>query len=278
MTLNKRHKQIDIKGLIPAAGEAKRISPLPFSKELYPLGFTNLEKNNTPLKPKVACHYLLEKMIFAGVTNIYFVLRNGKWDIPAYLTRIRNSNMHIAYVVVDQTEGVPYTLDSAYNFVRNSIVLFGFPDIIFSSRNAYKKLLSKQTEKSADIVLGLFPVDQPEKWDMVEFDQKEKINRILIKPLRSRLKYAWIIAVWTPVFTQFLHKYIDNIGKKSPATSNYRIERNKELFLGEAIFKAIKEKLRVEYIVFSNDTCLDIGTPSDLIKAMRTEDRTTEDY
>jgi glucose-1-phosphate thymidylyltransferase len=242
---------------------------------LNPVSFTTKKNHDSILKPKVVCQYLLEKMKCAGVTNVYFILRNGNWDIPSYLTRIRNSHMHIAYVVVDETSGVPYTLDSTYNFVRNSIVVYGFPDIIFSSRNANRKLLLKQVQTGADIVLGLYLVDRPEKWDMVGFDQEARINRILIKPLRSRLKYAWTIAVWTPVFTQFLHEYIENLDKNSRVKGNYKSERNTELFIGEVIFEAIKEKLRVDYIIFSNDICLDIGTPSGLVKATKLEARTT---
>ncbi len=32
-------KESDVIGLIPAGGQAKRLSPLPCSKELYPIGF-----------------------------------------------------------------------------------------------------------------------------------------------------------------------------------------------------------------------------------------------
>ncbi|MEO1372855.1 MAG: dTDP-glucose pyrophosphorylase, partial [Cyanobacteria bacterium J06635_10] len=70
-------------GLIPAGGKATRISPLPLSKELYPVGFRedgdnnnqinhqNNNKNN--LRPKVVSHYLLEKMQLAGIDKAYFI-------------------------------------------------------------------------------------------------------------------------------------------------------------------------------------------------------------
>jgi glucose-1-phosphate thymidylyltransferase len=49
-------------GLIPAGGQATRIAPLPCSKELFPLGFSSMNSGQG-MRPKVVCHYLLEKMI-----------------------------------------------------------------------------------------------------------------------------------------------------------------------------------------------------------------------
>ena len=76
--------QLEVIGLIPAGGQASRISPLPCSKELYPIGFRHVDGDHS-LRPKVTCHYLLERMRSAGITKAYIVLREGKWDIPAYL-------------------------------------------------------------------------------------------------------------------------------------------------------------------------------------------------
>ena len=51
----------DVVGLIPAGGAATRISPLPCSKELYPIGFRRIH-GTAEQQPKVVCHYLFEKM------------------------------------------------------------------------------------------------------------------------------------------------------------------------------------------------------------------------
>ena len=51
----------EVIGLVPAAGQGTRISPLPCSKELYPVGFRQVDEKGT-VQPKVVCHYLLEKM------------------------------------------------------------------------------------------------------------------------------------------------------------------------------------------------------------------------
>ncbi len=88
----KNHSEVI--GLLPAGGQAIRINPLPCSKELYPIGFRRRGKDDS-LSPKAVCLYLLERMRLAGITKIYIILRNGKWDIPAYLADGKISNMHL---------------------------------------------------------------------------------------------------------------------------------------------------------------------------------------
>ena len=74
-------KMIEAIGLIPAAGRAKRISPLPCSKELYPVGFCRYPDEKEG-RPKVVCHYLLEKMRAAGITKAYIVHKGRKVGYP----------------------------------------------------------------------------------------------------------------------------------------------------------------------------------------------------
>ena len=84
-------------GLVPAGGKGKRISPLPCSKELYPVGFHDAHED-LGLRPKVVSHYLLEKMRLANITKTYIILRKGKWDIPAYFGdgKIREDELGIS--------------------------------------------------------------------------------------------------------------------------------------------------------------------------------------
>ena len=196
--------------LIPAAGRAKRLSPLPFSKELYPIGFQRLDDGNK-LHPKPVCSYLLEKMRFAGITEAYVVLRQGKWDIPDYFLDGKMLNMHLGYLIMDLPFGVPYTLDQAYPFIKDATVAFGFPDIVFKSEDAFVRLLARQAEDDADVVLGLFLGEPPHKWHMVEIDADANVRAIVMNPVQTDLRYTWIIAVWSASFSRFMHEYLKNI-------------------------------------------------------------------
>ncbi|WP_041740972.1 nucleotidyltransferase family protein [Calothrix sp. PCC 6303] len=261
-------EQSQVIGLIPAGGLAKRISPLPLSKELYPIGFdnfnsANLENSSDNLRPKVVSHYLLERMQLAGIEKAYFILRQGKWDIPAYFGDGAMLSMNLGYLMLGLPYGVPFTLDQAYPFVRNHIIALGFPDILFQPQNAFTRILARQKAHNADVVLGLFPTEQPQKAGMVDFDVEGKVLSIVEKPLQSNLRYMWGIAVWNPIFTEFLHEYIHEL-KSQGDLSNLP-----ELPIGDVIQAGIKAGLHVEAETFTDGSYLDIGTPHDLIRAVK---------
>ncbi|MBF2064427.1 MAG: dTDP-glucose pyrophosphorylase [Calothrix sp. C42_A2020_038] len=259
-------------GLLPAGGQATRISPLPLSKELYPVGFqTNPTANQTNyqnqqqqhLRPKVVSHYLLEKMHLAGIETAYFILRPGKWDIPAYFGDGAMVSMNLGYLVMGLPYGVPFTLDQAYPFVQDAIVALGFPDILFEPADGFISILARQATTGADVVLGLFPTDQPQKAGMVDFDNRGRVNLVIEKPLQSNLRYMWAIAVWAPTFTIFLHQYVSKL--KEINDFSYP----PELPIGNVIQASIECGMHVEAEVFENGAYLDIGTPSDLLLAVQ---------
>jgi glucose-1-phosphate thymidylyltransferase len=259
----------EVIGLIPAGGQATRIAPLPCSKELYPVGFRRVDGDNG-LRPKAVCHYLLERMRLAGIDRVYIVLREGKWDIPAYLGDGQMLDMHLAYLMMRLPFGAPYTLDQAYPFVHDALIAFGFPDIIFQPDDAFVQLLARQAATGADIVLGLFPACQPEKMDMVDLDADGRIRQIVIKPVQTYLRYTWLIAVWTPVFTRFMHRHlaaVQSVNGQAGAAGD--AVKQRELFVGDVIQAAIESDLRIESQFFPDGTYLDIGTPDDLVKAVR---------
>jgi glucose-1-phosphate thymidylyltransferase len=246
--------QPDIIALLPAGGQATRLSPLPLSKELYPIGFRATDGG---LKPKVVAHYLLEKMRRSGITKAFFILRPGKWDIPAYFGDGALVDLHIGYLTVHVPHGVPYTLNQAYPFVQNSLVAIGFPDILFEPADAYTHLIAHQSKSQADVVLGLFPTEHYWKAGMVDFDDSGRVWQIIEKPQNCELKYMWAIALWTPRFTQFMHDYLAAI--PNPA---------QEIPIGDVIQASIQSGLRVEAVPFPNGTYLDVGTPTDLMTAI----------
>jgi len=261
--------QTEIVGLIPAGGKGNRIAPLPFSKELYPVGFHDANEDLS-LRPKVVSHYLLEKMRLAGITKVYIILRKGKWDIPAYFGDGKILKMNLAYLMMDLPFGVPYSVDQAYPFVKDAVVILGFPDIIFQPEDAFSQALTKLSNTNADIVLGLSPVEKPQNWDMVDLTEDGRVHRIYIKQPRINLPYGWFIAVWTPVFTNFMHQYLITHQREirgQEAAQNLQTQ-NRELYMGEVFQLAIKEGLSIETVIFTEGSCIDIGTPEDLMKAL----------
>jgi glucose-1-phosphate thymidylyltransferase len=250
----------DIIGLVPAAGKATRISPLPCSKELYPLSVES-STGEAARYPKVACHYLLEKMRLAGCGKAYIVLRDGKWDIPAYLGSGERINLSLAYLVADVTFGVPFTIDYAYPFTKEAVVLFGFPDILFEPKDGFVRLLASLSRSNADVVLGLFPANGLSKEDLIEVGPDGEVKRVVTEPSDGGLRRTWGIAAWRPVFTEYIHEYV--LARKDSAASS------PELIAGHIMEKAVSDGLHIEAMVISDTPYLDIGTPAGLSEALR---------
>ena len=268
----------EVIALIPAGGKASRIAPLPCSKELYPVGFRSVDNKNN-IRPKVISHYLLEKMRLANITKAYFILREGKWDIPAYFGDGRLLDMNLAYLMMDLPFGVPYTLDQAYPFVKDSLVALGFPDTIIQPDDAYVKLIARLEDSRADAVLGLFPATQPQKTDMVELDAEGRVISISVKPEHTQLLYAWEIAVWTPVFTKFMHDYLlHQLQIRNENNDSIHLTKRNELYVGDVIQAAIQDNMKLDSVLFKEGSCLDIGTPEDLIRALQQTDKIEKEF
>jgi len=247
--------------LIPAAGHARRLGRPGSSKEILPVRFGGERDDACPVS-----EYLLESLSIAGVRRALVILRTGKWDIPEVLGNGDRFDMRLAYLVTEATPGTPYTLDQAFALLGDAPVLLAFPDILFDPRDAFCSLLRQVREGNADVVLGLFPAEDPRRMDMVDIDADGRVRDIVIKPARTALTLTWILAVWTPAFTCFMHEYL---GAVLESVSDNRFpdpESPREPYVGDVIRAAMSEGLRVDGVVFQEGKCVDIGTPEDLAR------------
>jgi glucose-1-phosphate thymidylyltransferase len=260
----------EVVGLIPAAGQAKRLQPFPCSKELFPVGFTKDPESGLP-RPKVAAHYLLEKFQTAGIGKTYVVIREGKWDIPHYFREGDGVGMSLAYLVIPGSLGPPDTLDRAYSFIAHNRIAFGFPDILFDPQDAFTTLIEKQEQCGAEIVLGLHRIEDPRSWDMVETTEDGRVRSIVMKPAATALTWGWHFAVWTPVFSDFLHRFLrsDETKRNFTRLADKANDPGGDLAMGVVLQAALKEGLSMYSVAFPGERYLDIGTPENLARAVR---------
>lgn len=230
-------------GLIPAAGKAQRLFPIPCSKEIYPIGY-NLDGH-----PEVISNYLIERMSRSS-DHIHMIVGTGKSDIIEYYAR-RSLFRPIVFQMIDNSNGMPYTLDLAYPFVRDETILFGMPDTIFTPEDAYLRLLQRMRMLGSDIVFGLFPVYYPKKFSTVILKHEVIVESIITKH-DAGSNMIWGCAVWGPSFTQFMHDFMDEQQSFG------------EMHIDEVFRSAIENGLRVHAFPFYDGTYMDIGSPGDL--------------
>lgn len=268
----------DLVGVLPAAGWARRSAPLPCSKEIFPVGFHAPAAGRLPgpqeppapdqagapaaTRPKPACGYLLEAMRLAGARRAVVGLRPGKWDVPACLGDGAAYGLALAYTVLTDSPGVPWTVRRALDFAAGARVLLGFPDIVFRPADALARVERRQRERGADVVLGLFPARRPEKMDMVAVDADGRVRDIVIKPESTQLVHTWILAAWTPTFTGFLDAFLRELDSGGRVADD-------EVHVGDVVRTALSDGWRVDAVDIPEGVYRDIGTPDELAEAVR---------
>lgn len=226
------------------------------------MGFHSPMPDGASTGPKPACGYLLESMRVAGANRAVLGLRPGKWDIPAHLADGSAYGLALAYTVIPDSPGVPWTVRHALRFAPEARVLFGFPDIVFRPADALARVERRQRQRGVDVALGLFPARQPAKMDMVAVDDDGLVQEIVIKPRATTLRYTWILAAWTPAFSAFLEAHLRTLDAPDrPATE--------ELHLGDILSAALAHGWRIDTVQINEGAYRDIGTPDELAEALR---------
>src|SRR6185295_17958463 len=88
-----------------------------------------------------------------------------------------------------------------------------------------------------------------------------------LRPQTSEWRWSWMTAIWSPVFTEFLHNYLS-----TPRTDAQRLGAGLplELTVGHVIQAAVRSGLYIQTVPFPEQTYLDIGTPQALRQTLET--------
>lgn len=247
-------RPLPLVGVMPAAGRARRLGAIPCSKEILPVAGTAPR----PGVVRVACHWLLELMAGADVERCYVVVDPRKADIPAFLGDGAEVGVDLAYLTTRDSPDVPTTIDRARRYARDCRVAVGFPDIALEPADALARVARRHASGDADVVLGLLPAADPTLVDMVEVDAAQHVRTIVPKPSATSLEWTWLLAVWGPAFTDFLHGRV----AERPGSAT-------EVFVGDVLQAAVDQGLRVDAELIPDGRYRDIGTPSHLAAALR---------
>lgn len=169
-------------GIIPAAGVGSRIQPLAFSKELLPVG-SRLE--NGVERPRAVSEYLIERMMLGGATRICFVISPTKSDIIEYFGG-GIGDVRFAYAVQQTPGGLCDAIFQALPLIgADDSVLVGLPDTIWYPEDALAHLPDDR------LSFLCFPVDEPQHFDAVVCDDRERVQEIQVKVAHPRSHWVW---------------------------------------------------------------------------------------
>ena len=148
--------------------------------------------------------------------------------------------------------------------MSSSTQIVALPDTLVFPNDALGAVHAALLEHDADLCLGVFPVDEPERLGPVDLAPDGTVRRVLDKPGHRELPNSWGVACWSPAFTAFCCEW-DEARVREGATT--------ERVLGHVFDAARVAGLRVRGVFFPTGHMIDIGTPAGLALAQRELDR-----
>jgi len=169
-------------GIVPAAGQGSRIQPLAFSKELLPVGS---RRDGERERPRAVSEYLVERLVLGGADKICFVISPGKSDILHYYGGEAFS-ARLFYSVQQEPAGLCDAIFHALPLIHpDDDVLIGLPDTIWFPADALSTL------PPAALSFLLFPVERPELFDAVVYDERDDVREIQVKRPDATSRWIW---------------------------------------------------------------------------------------
>ena len=159
-------------GVVPAAGRALRLQPLPCSKEVLRVG------------GRPVLDYLVERMRAAPCDELRVVTRPEKQDVVE-----RASELGALVVEGHPPSVADSLLLGMEGLAPDDIVLFGFPDSIWEPVDGFAYLLAALGDD--EVVLGLFSAQDLERSDVVVLDQHGRAAEVHVKPEHPPSNLVW---------------------------------------------------------------------------------------
>lgn len=246
-------------GLLPAAGRGLRFGDSGYAKELFPLLLEGPVDGD--LAPRPICELALRAMRAAGAERCITVVSREKAELLRVLGDGGAVGMDLAYVVQPEPHGLPDVVRCARAWMSGADTVFAMPDTVFLPGTALADVHAHRVATGSDLVLGVFPVDEPERLGPVEIAPDEYVLRVHDKPGVAPHRNTWGVASWTPRFTDFCCAW-DEEARDSAGQRH-------ENALGHAFEAARQAGLVVRALFFPGGRFFDIGTPRGLRAALQ---------
>jgi len=169
-----------MKGIILAGGAGTRLFPLSLvaSKQLM------------PVYDKPMIYYPLSTLMLMGIKNILII--STPEDTPRFERLLNDGSslgIEISYKVQKEPNGIAQAFIIGEDFIMNNPVTLILGDNLFYGQGYLDYIKGKLDNISGAIVFG-YPVKDPERYGVVEFNEDGKVISIEEKPNQPKTKYA----------------------------------------------------------------------------------------
>jgi glucose-1-phosphate thymidylyltransferase len=237
-------------GILPAGGEASRLRPLRYPKELLPIAFES-GPGRDRLRPIPVAEFSLRALRRARIRQCCIVIADWKTELVKYFGDGSDLDLSIAYVNQQAASGLPQAIDLCFPWIEEAVACLCLPDTVFEPHDSVEALLRDFQSQPSDLMLGIFPTACPERLGPVRLMEDGTVAEVLDKPRETNLRNTWGVALWSPKFSILLH---ETIAYRHGASTT----------LGDYFQLAIECGLRVRGRFFPAGYYHDVGVPEGL--------------
>ena len=171
---------ISRKGIILAAGKGSRLSPITFA----------CSKQLMPVYDKPMIHYPLCTLILADIKEILIITNpEDNFMFEKLLGDGKSWGLDISYEIQPEPNGLAEAFIIGEKFLSNSPVALALGDNLFHGNELITKL-KKANDAHRGGTIFAYPVVDPERYGVVEFDNSGKVVGIEEKPSNPKSSYA----------------------------------------------------------------------------------------